>query len=653
MSKVSLNLGDVVRLRWPYTDLDGGKTRPALILSAPNARGDCELAMVTKNVEDPSAIVIADEHYASESKLPLPSAVRTDRRMLIAADVLEKLTIALDPSFVAQVKKAIILKQTRDFSKQVHAANRPGIDPEHPHNQFALTHPPSNGEAVSPSVLSAPYAGRVFDEDEVEAAVSATLDFWLTLGEHGEAMQEELAATLGVKKTLLVNSGSSANLIAVAALTTHKLPAHKRILPGDEVITCAAGFPTTVAPILQNGAVPVFIDNHPVHGNARMDQLEAAYVAGKTKAVMFAHTLGNPFDLAEVCEFCHKHELYLIEDNCDALGCTFTLPVERAEKIGLDHLLKIARKGEHHWIRLETVDGLECLTAPTGTFGDLSTQSFYPPHHLTMGEGGAVNIIRRPPLGTYAESFRDWGRDCWCPSGKDNTCNKRFGWQLGELPEGYDHKYIYSHIGYNVKPLDPQAAIGRKQIEKLPAFIQARKDNWNYLRAGLKELETVFEFALPTKASGWDSEKGFIWEEPGYRTDCSWFGFMLLVKPDAPFSTSEFASYLDDHKIGNRMLFGGNLLRQPAFVQLKKDRPDAIRTLDFSDHSSGIIPPPSNGEAVSASAITHHSSSATGAYPGADRIMNEAIFIGVFPGLSKVQLDHMVGTIRDFVANCG
>ena len=608
MSSLSFNPGDVVRLRWPYTDLEGGKARPALILSAPNGRGDCELAMITKNTADSSAIVIADEHYASESKLPLPSAVRTDRRMLIAADVLEKLTVTLDPNFVAQVKKAIILKQTRDFSKQAHAQNRPGNDPLHPHNQ----QPSTNNSA--PAV---PYAGRVFDEDEVEAAVSATLDFWLTLGEHGEAMQEELAATLGVKKTLLVNSGSSANLIAVAALTTHKLPEHKRIKPGDEVITCAAGFPTTVAPILQNGAVPVFIDNDPITGNARMDQLEAAFVEGKTKAVMFAHTLGNPFDLATVCEFCHQHGLYLIEDNCDALGCTYTLPVERAEQIGLDHLLKIARKGKHGWIRFETLDGIECLSAPTGTFGDISTQSFYPPHHLTMGEGGAVNIIRRPPLGTYAESFRDWGRDCWCPSGKDDTCGKRFQWQLGELPDGYDHKYIYSHLGYNVKPLDPQAAIGRKQIEKLPAFIQARKENWNYLREGLKDLEDVFEFSLSTGASAWNSETGFTWSQPGYRTDCSWFGFMLLVKPDAPFTKSAFASYLDENKVGNRMLFGGNLLRQPAFVQLKQDRPEALRV--------------------------------TGEMPGADRIMNEAIFIGTYPGLTQIQLDYMVQTICEFV----
>ena len=519
--------------------------------------------------------------------------------------------------------KAEILKLTREYSKRVHAGNRPGVDPQHPHNvgkdsQSAITHPPSDASSVS-----VPYAGRVFDEDEVEAAVSSTLDFWLTLGEHGEAMQEELADVLGVKKSLLVNSGSSANLIAVAALTTHKLPAHKRLMHGDEVITCAAGFPTTVSPIIQNGAVPVFIDNDPTTGNARMDLLESAYIAGKTKAVMFAHTLGNPFELVTVLEFCHKYDLWLIEDNCDALGCTYTLPVEKAKAIGLQHLIKIAEKGEHPIIKITEASGLKSqssalLTAPTGAFGDLSTQSFYPPHHLTMGEGGSVNIIRRASLAKYAESFRDWGRDCWCPSGKDDTCCKRFQWQLGELPEGYDHKYIYSHIGYNVKPLDPQAAIGRQQIKKLPAFIQARKDNWEYLRQGLVGLEEVFEFSLPTHATSWSAESGFTWDDSGCQTDCSWFGFMLLVKPDAPFKKSAFASYLDDNKIGNRMLFGGNLLRQPAFVQLKHDRPEALRVM--------------------------------GEMPGADRIMNEAIFIGTYPGLTQIQLDYMVQKIREFVA---
>lgn len=500
--------------------------------------------------------------------------------------------------------KTEILRLTREYSRLTHTENRPGADP-----QRATFVPGQNG---------VPYAGRVFTEDEVEAAVSCTLDFWLTLGPEGEAFEAELAALLGVKHCLLVNSGSSANLVAISALTTHKLPDHKRIQPGDEVITCAAGFPTTVAPILQVGAVPVFIDNDPSTGNVRVDQLEAAYAPGKTKAVMMAHTLGNPFDFGAVIAFCKKYDLWLIEDNCDALGCTYTLPVAKAQALGLDHLLKIAEQGNHPFIHIDDSNpATPLLTAPTGTFGDLSTQSFYPPHHLTMGEGGAVSIIRRPPLKTYAESFRDWGRDCWCPSGKDNTCNKRFQWQLGELPDGFDHKYIYSHLGFNLKPLDPQAAIGRKQLKKLPAFIEARKQNWEQLRRGLADLEEYFEFSLPTHATGW-SKNGFTWDTSGHRTDCSWFGFMIRVRPTAPFTHSQLGQHLDDHKIGNRMLFGGNLLRQPVFVQLRKDRPNAIRM-------------------------------ALDSYPGADEIMNTALFLGTFPGLTPAMIDHEINIITRFV----
>ncbi len=426
--------------------------------------------------------------------------------------------------------KTEILRLTREYSAAMHAANRPGDDPAR--------------ASFVPGESLVPYAGRVFTPDEVEAAVSSTLDFWLTLGPEGEAFEKELAELLGVKYSLLVNSGSSANLVALSALTTHKLPAHKRIQPGDEVITVAAGFPTTVAPIIQQGAIPVFLDNDPATGNARLDQLEAVFAPGKTKAVMMAHTLGNPFDLGAVLAFCQKHDLWLIEDNCDALGCTYAMPVEQAKSLGLDHLFKIAEAGGHPFIRIE--GGL--LIAPTGTWGDLSTQSFYPPHHLTMGEGGAVSIIRRPPLKTYAESFRDWGRDCWCPSGKDNTCHKRFGWQLGELPQGYDHKYIYSHLGYNLKPLDPQAAIGRQQLKKLPAFIEARKQNWETLRRGLADLEDVFEFSLPTHATGWSADGGFTWDATGCRTDCSWFGLMLRVRPGAPFSHTDLGRHLDEKK---------------------------------------------------------------------------------------------------------
>jgi CDP-4-dehydro-6-deoxyglucose reductase, E1 len=468
--------------------------------------------------------------------------------------------------------KAEILRLTRLYSAQVHARNRPGYNNAEPEPPF------------TPGETTIPYAGRVFTEDEVEAAVSSTLDFWLTLGKEGEAFEEELAQFLGVKRSILVNSGSSANLVAFSALTSHKL-GERRIRPGDEVITCAAGFPTTVAPIIQNNAVPVFLDNDPLTLNARLDRLEEAFVPGKTKAVMMAHTLGNPFDLDTITQFCQRHELWLIEDNCDALGATYTSALAGS--------------------------------APrfTGTFGDLSTQSFYPPHHLTLGEGGAVNIVAKMLMKVLVESFRDWGRDCWCASGKDNTCNKRFQWQLGELPLGYDHKYIYSHLGYNLKPLDIQAAIGREQIKKLPAFGVARRANWEYLRRGLAALGEFFEFHLPTHAVGW-TDQGFAWKGEGPRCSPSWFGFMMLVKPGAPFTRTEFARYLDLHRIGNRMLFGGNLLRQPAFVQLRKDNPNAF--------------------------------SAVGEMSGADRIMNESIFVGVYPGLTRAMLDYMLETISEF-----
>jgi len=457
-----------------------------------------------------------------------------------------------------------ILRLTREYAALVHARNRPASDR------------PAVFKAGETTV---PYAGRVFTEAEVEAAISATLDFWLTLGASGDEFEKQLAGFLGAKRSILVNSGSSANLLAITALSSPKLGA-RRLKPGDEIITVAAGFPTTVAPIIQNGFVPVFIDNDPVTLNARTDHLEAAYAQGKTKAVMLAHTLGNSFQLDVVTEFCKQHDLFLIEDNCDALGSTY--------------------------------DG-----KLTGTFGDLSTQSFYPPHHITLGEGGAVNITRDMRFKVIVESFRDWGRDCWCASGKDNTCGKRFEWQLGELPEGYDHKYIYSHFGYNLKPLDLQAAIGIEQLKKLPRFTQARVDNWNYLRQGLADLGEFFDFVLPTHARGWTPE-GFTWDSSGHRSAPSWFGFMLMVRPNAPFNKTKLAQHLDRKKIGNRMLFGGNLLRQPAFVTLRQDNPNAFRVV--------------------------------GDLGGADRIMKEAIFIGTYPGLTREMLDYMIETIHSFVA---
>lgn len=489
--------------------------------------------------------------------------------------------------------KAEILTLTRRYARSAHRAFRPAADPLRP--------------SFDPASGTIPYAGRVFTEDEVEAAVGCTLDFWLTLGSEGEAFQQELAAFLGVRACLAVNSGSSANLLALSALTSPLLPEARRLQPGDEVITCAAGFPTTVTPILQNGCVPVFVDNDPLTGNLLVDQLEAAFVPGRTRAVMAAHALGNPFDLGAVLAFCRRHDLWLIEDNCDALGCSYTLPRAQAEALGFRHNSPGLDAGPDHVIRW------------TGTWGDLSTQSFYPPHHLTMGEGGAVNIVESALLRRIVESFRDWGRDCWCPSGRDDTCGKRYDWQLGELPQGYDHKYIYSHFGYNLKPLDPQAAIGRVQIRRLPEFIEARKHNWQLLRQGLDDLGDVFSFCLPTHASRFDPATGtFHWDGSGARSDCSWFGFLLLVRPEAPFTSSDLGRHLAASGVGTRMLFGGNLLRQPAFVQLRRDRPEAIRL-------------------------------AVSAMPGADQLMQQALFLGTYPGLSEEMIAREVAIIRAFV----
>jgi CDP-4-dehydro-6-deoxyglucose reductase, E1 len=311
---------------------------------------------------------------------------------------------------------------------------------------------------------------------------------------------------------------------------------------------------------------------------------------------MLAHALGNPFNLKKVLEFCKRHDLWLVEDNCDALGCEYFLDNDQ-----------LSFNPKHHGH-----PGLK----HTGSFGHISTQSFYPPHHMTMGEGGSVNIISDMTLKICAESFRDWGRDCWCPSGIDNTCKKRYGWQLGELPEGYDHKYVYSHLGYNLKPLDVQAAIGRAQIEKLPSFVEARKRNWETLRKGLAHLEEFFQFTLPTHATGWTPE-GFTWDDSGCRTECSWFAFLLQVRAEAPFNSRNLARYLEEMKIGNRMFFGGNLVKQPAFVQLQKDRPQAFRVV--------------------------------GELKNADRLMESGLFLGTYPGLTESMIGTMVKVIQGFV----
>lgn len=404
-----------------------------------------------------------------------------------------------------------------------------------------------------PGKSPVPVAGRVFDAEDMQYLADATLDFWLTTGRFAGQFENELAEFVGAAAATLVNSGSSANLLALTALTSPKLGS-RQLKSGDEVITLAAGFPTTVNPIIQNGLTPVFVDVLMGTYNIDASQLEAART-GRTRAVMIAHTLGNPFDAAAVSDFCRRHGLWLVEDCCDALGATFG--------------------GKR-----------------VGTFGDLGTLSFYPAHHITMGEGGAV-VTRDAGLRTLVESFRDWGRDCWCQPGKDNTCGKRFDWQLGELPFGFDHKYTYSHIGYNLKATDMQAAVGVAQLKKLPAFIEARRANFRRLREGAADLENVF--VLPEATAG---------SEP------SWFGFPLGIRPEAGFKREELLRFLDKRKIGVRLLFGGNLVRQPAYKHVK------FRTV--------------------------------GTLPNTDFVMNQVFWLGVYPGLTAAQLDYVLASLHEF-----
>jgi CDP-6-deoxy-D-xylo-4-hexulose-3-dehydrase len=401
-----------------------------------------------------------------------------------------------------------------------------------------------------PGETPVPVSGKVLDADDLAMLVRASLDAWLTAGPFAKEFERRFAEVMGTRHALLVNSGSSANLLALSALTSPQL-GERRLRPGDEVLTVAAGFPTTVNPILQNGLVPVFVDVQLPSLAPEYEALAAA-VGPRTRAIMIAHTLGNPYDARRVAALAEQHGLWLVEDCCDAVGAR--------------------------------VHG-----QPVGTFGDVATASFYPAHHITMGEGGAV-LTRAPKLKTLIESFRDWGRDCWCEPGCDNTCGKRFGWQLGTLPEGYDHKYIYSHIGYNLKATDLQAAIGVSQLRKLDGFIAARRRNFAQLR---ERLEPVRDQLLLPEADPW--------AEP------SWFGFPFLVRPGAGFTRNELTRFLEGRKIGTRLVFGGNLLRQPAY----RDIPHRV----------------------------------VGGLGNTDTIMEAACWVGVYPGLTAEMLDYVADSI--------
>lgn len=434
--------------------------------------------------------------------------------------------------------KQQILKLTREYYQEVHA----------PIKKFV------------PGKSYVNYGGRYFDAEEIVNLVDCSLDFWLTAGPWAHKFEFRLATWLGVKYCSLCNSGSSANLLAFSALTAHEL-GNRQIKRGDEVITVAAGFPTTISAIVQYGAVPVFVDMNIEEGNIDTTQLEKAY-SSKTKAVIIAHSLGNPFDLQVVVNFCRKYNLWLVEDNCDALGSEYFIDGE--------------------WKK-------------TGTIGDIGTSSFYPPHHMTMGEGGAVYTNNRE-LDKYVKSFRDWGRDCWCVGGVDNTCKMRFTGQFGELPKGYDHKYVYSHLGYNLKATDMQAAIGCAQLKKLDYIVARRRENFEVLHKGL------------------EGTKGLLLPKPTANSHPSWFGFFIIVKSDAGYTRNELTEYLEAHKIQTRNLFAGNLLKHPAFYQYEKDKDYRV----------------------------------IGELPVTDEIMTNSFWIGVYPGMDTQRLRYMIDTIKEF-----
>lgn len=535
--------GKIFEIAFPFADSPARKTSAALALG--ESDGDVEFLLIAAKRDCPSGKTMALTADAGASDvLPSVSVLCLDKCYPLAQSVIIRELASVTEAFLEKVLRArVIMAAVRHYEIK----HKKGT---------AFT----AGERIS-------YAGRVFDEQEIVNLVDASLDFWLTTGRYAERFEKEFSAFLGIKHCSLTNSGSSANLLAFMALTSPKLGA-KRIQRGDEVITVAAGFPTTVAPIIQYGAIPVFVDVELPSYNINCAQLERA-LSAKTKAIMLAHTLGNPFDLKRVRAFCDRHHLWLIEDNCDALGSRY--------------------RYDGAW-------------RYTGTVGDIGTSSFYPPHHMTMGEGGAV-YTNDLTLKRLVESFRDWGRDCWCASGHDNTCGRRFEQQFGELPAGYDHKYVYSHFGYNLKVTDMQAAIGCAQLAKLPGFIAARKRNWQLLRDGLADLADIF--MLPQAATD---------------SDPSWFGFLLTVKEKAGVSREKIVNHLETKGIQTRMLFAGNLIKHPCFDAMRQE---------------------GRGYRV------------VGELTNTDRIMRDTFWVGVYPGMTEGMIAYMVQIIHDSVGQAG
>lgn len=530
MSILDFKTGDLVVVRFPFSDQQQSKKRVALVVQA-NER-DALLAYITTKIDSSSAdaIIFAMEDL-SEGWVKSESMIRLDKLNYVSVDLCEK---------IGRLAWKKLDEALRVYTKLSAKAHRLQLNSQY--------------EEFNTGVSHVPVSGKVIGTREIENMVDASLDGWLTTGRYNEAFERKLGEFLGVKHVLTTNSGSSANLLAFSALTSHLL-GDRALKAGDEVISVAAGFPTTVNPILQYGAVPVFVDVHIPTYNVDPERIEEA-ITGKTKAIMLAHTLGNPYNLDEITRIAKKYNLWLIEDCCDALGSTY--------------------------------DG-----KPAGTFGDIGTLSFYPAHHITMGEGGAV-FTSNSELKRIVESFRDWGRDCYCQPGKDNTCGKRFGWQLGNLPFGYDHKYTYSHLGFNLKISDMQAACGLAQLEKVEEFIAARKRNFSYLRNRLGSCE---EFLILPEAT--------------QNSDPSWFGFPITIRKDAGINRVDLLKYLDQNRVGSRLLFAGNLTRQPYM---------AGRNYRVS-----------------------------GELKNTDIVMNDTFWIGVYPGLSEDMLDFVVEKLEAFL----
>ena len=533
-------IGDVVFLNFPYTNYQKSKVRPAVIIAKSDFDDDYIVAYVTTEIDSygfsQNSIRLNKEDLNSND-LKFNSLIRIDKVIVADSSMFQKTVGHLKGYKLQEVLKAWAMHQTKTYYNTIHK--------------------PQQTKKFIEGKSRVNYAGRVFDEKEMEYLVDSSLDFWLTYGEYSKKFEKKLSEFLNVRWTFLVNSGSSANLLAFYALTSPLLK-ERQVKRGDEVITVAAGFPTTVAPIVQYGAIPVFVDMELTYFNIDTTQLEKA-LSAKTKAVMIAHTLGNPFNIKAVKEFCDKHNLWLIEDNCDALGSTY--------------------------------DG-----KLTGTWGDIGSSSFYPPHHMTMGEGGAT-YTDNPLLKKIMLSMRDWGRDCWCESGVDNTCGARFGQSFGSLPKGYDHKYVYSHFGFNLKVSDMQAAVGVAQLEKFPTFVQKRKENFAKLYDGLKDIE---EFIL-------------VQTQP--MSDPSWFGFMITLKDSVKFSRNKIVEYLENSNIQTRNLFAGNMLRHPMFDSLIEN--DEYRVV--------------------------------GSLQNTDKIMNDSFWIGLYPGMGDDAIEYMVNKIREFI----